>query len=596
MLTRTSGGIPPSPPVEAPPALPDTDDESVTGMPGLAERANYDSSDDEEMTDLDDEASPRCEDKDDDADDAGHGYGHDGDSEGEEVISFSTVNPGDHVLIAEDKCRIATMVSGDAGPKLCVCPRLASTCKQHRSHVDNGTKTRYLAGFYLRYPRSKGNNRDVPGLINGPFFTVEEMIPIIDRSRIAATKVGNGGYESDSESEPEDATPAPRAGGSRSRMKTTPVRNLRDSLKRATTPSPARRKTFTEGGKGGIACMVSKKGKKSLALDDQAILQQCMKGAYVATTVSTGTQAAKWLSLPVSEAPGGRVSRNAKNTINVGISVNSSDSEGSRRRRRRRKAKKVKKSKKLKSKRSSHRGRRHGNYSSSSSDDSDSDSDSSSSSSSSSESSRGRHQSRQRRSKSSKKPSSISVSALKEINTGRKDPSVGTPDAIYGMSVQSSIIDKALGPPQVKMKEIGEIYDIAPDILALPGTSSNVFINDSDVGSQMADAFFRRSRHERAVKKDTSFNHASRHALRSIHDEDSLLVFADSLDEEEPHTRRHFEGAITTFMLRRSYDTDIIEEYRTEGGLAQIINKTFIFYKALIEKLRQECRTQPWPC
>ena len=145
----------------------------------------------------------------------------------------------------------------------------------------------------------------------------------------------------------------------------------------------------------------------------------------------------------------------------------------------------MKKSKKSKSKRSSHRGRRHGNYSSSSSsssgsDDSDSDSDSSSSSS---ESSRGRHQSRQRRSKSSRKPSSISVSALKEINTGRKDPSVGTPDAIYGMSVQSSIIDKALGPPQVKMKEIGEIYDIAPDILALPGTSSNVFINDSDVGS-----------------------------------------------------------------------------------------------------------------
>ena len=173
MLTRTSGGIPPSPPVEAPPALPDTDDESVTGMPGLAERANYDSSDDEEMTDLDDEAPPGGEDEDEDDDDdydAGHGYGHNGDSEGEEVISFSTVNPGDHVLIAEDKCRIATMVSGDAGPKLCVCPRLASTCKQHRSHVDNGTKTRYRAGFYLRYPRSKGNNRDVPGLINGPFL------------------------------------------------------------------------------------------------------------------------------------------------------------------------------------------------------------------------------------------------------------------------------------------------------------------------------------------------------------------------------------------------------------------------------------------
>ena len=60
MLTRTSGGIPPPPPFEDPPALLDTDDESVTGMPGLAERAN-------------------------------------------------TVNPGDHVLIADDKCRIATM-------------------------------------------------------------------------------------------------------------------------------------------------------------------------------------------------------------------------------------------------------------------------------------------------------------------------------------------------------------------------------------------------------------------------------------------------------------------------------------------------------
>ena len=104
------------------------DNESVTGMPGLAERANYDASDDEEMTDFNDEAPPGGESEDKD-DDAGHGYGNDDDSEGEEVISFSTVNPGE--------CRIAT------------CPRLASTCKQHRSHVDNGTKSRYPAGFYL---------------------------------------------------------------------------------------------------------------------------------------------------------------------------------------------------------------------------------------------------------------------------------------------------------------------------------------------------------------------------------------------------------------------------------------------------------------
>ena len=84
------------------------------------------------------------------------------------------------------------------------------------------------------------------------------------------------------------------------------------------------------------------------------------------------------------------------------------------------------------------------------------------------------------------------------------------------------------------------MYDIAPDISPLPGTSLNVAITGAEVGSHMVDALFRRSRYEKAVKKDTTFNSSSRHALKVIHDQDSLLSFADALDKEEPHTMRHF--------------------------------------------------------
>ena len=57
---------------------------------------------------------------------------------------------------------------------------------------------------------------------------------------------------------------------------------------------------------------------------------------------------------------------------------------------------------------------------------------------------------------------------------------------------------------------------------------------------------------------------------------------------------RHFEGAMITFMVRRHYADDVILEYRTEGGLAQLVSKTFLFYKGFIEKIRQEVQKRGW--
>ena len=600
MLTRNSGLVPPPDALQDPPE-PNPDDDSVAGMPDLVDRrADYDSSDDEDMTNYDDEGK---NDDDEESQDNGNE---------EEENSSATVNPGDYVLISADKCRISTRVNGDDGHKVCVCPRSTTTCNQHRSHVMRGTKTRHPVGFYLRYPRNVGTNRDVPGLLNGPFFTVDEMVPIIAKSRAAASKVGRGGYESEPDSDyysdDMSSTGPPLRGPPATnllprpptRPEVTPVDELRDSLHRSTTPATARRQGFS-GDKEWITCMMHPQGKKRLALNDDQILKQCMRGFYTVTTVSTGAQAAAWLAIPekplVEPIAFKRIPKKINQIINVDISVNSSDTDDEGKARRGRQEKKRHKKVRSKSKSKSKRnGRLPDYFSDSSSSESDSDSSDATVSDDSSRrrSVRRQYRSSRHQSRSSSRQQKEKPPAPKEVNTGRKDPSTGTSDQIYEMNVQSSAIDVSIGPPHLKSKEVGEIYDIAPDILSIPGTSLNVAITGAEVGSHMADALFRRSRYERAVKKDTTFNSSTRHALKAIHDQDSLLAFADALDEEEPHTMRHFEGAMTTFMVRRHYADDVISEYRTEGGLAQLISKTFLFYKGFIEKIRQEVRKRGW--
>jgi len=97
MLTRNSGLMPPPDALQDPPdPNSDDDEDSVAGMPELVNRCvDYDSSDDEDMTNYDDEDKDEDDGDDDDV-------SQDNDNKGEEVNSSSTVNPEDHVLISVD--------------------------------------------------------------------------------------------------------------------------------------------------------------------------------------------------------------------------------------------------------------------------------------------------------------------------------------------------------------------------------------------------------------------------------------------------------------------------------------------------------------
>jgi len=152
-------------------------------------------------------------------------------------------------------------------------------------------------------------------------------------------------------------------------------------------------------------------------------------------------------------------------------------------------------------------------------------------------------------------------------------------------------------PPGLESKDSQELFDLAPDIMSLPGKSS-CFTSEVDSGfseadqtASMVDALrmaLGKDGIERVGRRDTQWDKATRHALSQIKDETSLRECTIKLKKCRKSVLDRFTRAVTLFLLRRRYSHPEITLYLEKGGLPQIIRKTFDLYTQLLDTILYE--------
>ena len=221
---------------------------------------------------------------------------------------------------------------------------------------------------------------------------------------------------------------------------------------------------------------------------------------------------------------------------------------------------------------------------------------------------RSRRSSRAHRAPSSNRPTRTSKSPQRRtqvsphptprgIDINQTDPSTGKIDDIYGAHIDSTEMEEMTLPPGLESKDSQELFDLAPDIMSLPGKSA-CFTSEVDSGfseadqtASMVDALrmaLGKDGIERVGRRDTQWDKATRHALSQIKDETSLRECTIKLKKCRKSVLDRFTRAVTLFLLRRRYSHPEITLYLEKGGLPQIIRKTFDLYTQLLDTILYE--------
>ena len=228
-------------------------------------------------------------------------------------------------------------------------------------------------------------------------------------------------------------------------------------------------------------------------------------------------------------------------------------------------------------------------------DDTDpSSSDSSSSEDSESDSTVEKRKTRRRRRKSTKKKRSKkrSISRGRHVSYNGPDPSVGDKEHIYKLAVDGTEIDEVVGPPDMRTKDVTELFNAATDITSIPGMlGSNISLEETseDVRNttEMAATLVASAMGRTPRIHDSLWQSTKRHAMAQIKDKVSLFSFVKAVGKDREAAFKKQSSAIRILMYRRHYSTDSINEYLQNGLLPTISRESYRCYFSLLQTVRQ---------
>ena len=159
------------------------------------------------------------------------------------------------------------------------------------------------------------------------------------------------------------------------------------------------------------------------------------------------------------------------------------------------------------------------------------------------------------------------------------------------MRVREQELKKALTPPGIKPAYAKESFDIATDIMSIPGTYTSS-VDDASDSAYMMDAmkaFTSPNAPDRVVKRDTKFSSNKRHSLgKATGSEEAFNELYRTLGEEADACGEQFEANLTTFMCEHTLLKDRkISRLISDGPMAVILYKTLVNYKLLLDTVRQ---------
>jgi hypothetical protein len=239
-------------------------------------------------------------------------------------------------------------------------------------------------------------------------------------------------------------------------------------------------------------------------------------------------------------------------------------------------------------------GRRHKKHHDDS-DPSSSDSNSSSSNESSSDNTIEKRKTRRRRKTTKKKKRSKkrrSARRSKSSLFNGPDPSVGDKEHIYKFAVDGTEIDDEAGPPNLRSKDIVELFGAATDVTSMPGmlgSSLSLEETSEDVRNttEMAATLVATAMGKTPRIHDSLWNSTKRHAMVQIKDKVSLFSFVKAVGKDKEAAFKKQSSAIRILMYRRHYSKDSIDSYLQNGFLPKITSETYRFYSSLLQAIRQ---------
>jgi hypothetical protein len=228
------------------------------------------------------------------------------------------------------------------------------------------------------------------------------------------------------------------------------------------------------------------------------------------------------------------------------------------------------------------------------SDPSSSESSSSSSEDSKSDSTVERRRSRRRRRRTTKKKRSKkrSSSRGRRKSYNGPDPSVGDKEHIHKLAVDGTEIDNVVGPPDMRTKDVTELFNAATDITSIPGMlGSNLSLEETsdDVRNttEMAATLVATAMGRTPRIHDSLWQSTKRHAMTQIKDKVSLFSFVKAVGKDKEAAFKKQSSAIRMLMYRRHYSKDAISEYLQNGLLPRISRESFRCYFSLLQAVRQ---------
>ena len=179
-----------------------------------------------------------------------------------------------------------------------------------------------------------------------------------------------------------------------------------------------------------------------------------------------------------------------------------------------------------------------------------------------------------------------------------EDPSKGTKDKVFGMSINGTKLDKAIAPADLRTKEQSEFYNAAVDVTSLPGgwnpqkgrgLQDELLFNESQKVASLAATILAASTRVRSNMeiRDTSYNSLTRHSMGRIRDRESLFEFVGKLSRSREPAFQQQANLIQQFMYARHYSEAYATEYLQNGLLPRLVRLTFENFYELANAIRQ---------
>ena len=159
------------------------------------------------------------------------------------------------------------------------------------------------------------------------------------------------------------------------------------------------------------------------------------------------------------------------------------------------------------------------------------------------------------------------------------------------MRVREQELKKALTPPGIKPAYAKESFDIATDIMSIPGTYTSS-VDDASDSAYVVDAVKAMTDPDapgRVLKRDTKFATLKRHSLgKAIGSEEEFNELYRTLGEDADACGEQFEANFTTYMCEHTLFKDRkISQLISDGPMAVILYKTLVNYKLNLNNCRQ---------